>query len=499
MAQRDPIQVYDARWIASEFDDTQVRRLFEATLIYARSLDVDTVTVARDARLAAPHVMELAIDIAVRAGFRVVACVGPVSTPHSYFATLHVTRRHPSTMGLTITASHNPAEYVGVKFVVPVVRAIGMDCGPNGGLTEIRRLYHDIETLEPIDTGSLEVLDLNDEFVTASMRQAAVAPGDLAGLRVVLDGFHGSGGPEMKTALQRAGATVEPLRLVPDGRFPTGSPNPTSQGKMDQAIALAATHDAHVVIGLDGDGDRIVLGDRRGLLAAGFAAIPVLQACLASTTTARTVPVLYDPKVNPLALAQWCKLGVEPVLFRNGHSQIKERMQQIGALAAAEESGHYYHRVTEGDLTVSCENSLLTVLLFLRAVKSQPDLMDRLWALQQQVATTGEFNYQFADDDTRDRAMVAVIDDMTSQGADATTTSSDGTDLAGTVLTRGVRRDDADLALDPGWFSGYLRIATNENAVVRSYYSAGDPEVLARIESRTRDILANRFGGCVID
>src|SRR5690606_17213755 len=121
--------------------------------------------------------------------------------------------------------------------------------------------------------------------------------------------------------------------------------------------------DCQAVIGVDGDGDRIVFGDRRGILTAGFAFVPILRACLESTQqaagsgqrAAAPPPVLYDPKVSPLALAEWGKLGARPVLFRNGHSQIKDYMTRIGALAAAEESGHYYHRITLDGLTISGE------------------------------------------------------------------------------------------------------------------------------------------------
>jgi len=83
----------------AEFDDANVRRLFEATYIYGRELGVDTLTLARDGRLGAAHTLELAIDEAVRQGLRVIACTDPISTPQSYFMTLLTTREHPGTMG----------------------------------------------------------------------------------------------------------------------------------------------------------------------------------------------------------------------------------------------------------------------------------------------------------------------------------------------------------------------------------------------------------------
>jgi phosphomannomutase len=504
----DPIKVYDARWEIHEFNDDQVRRLFEATLGYGRLLGVDTITLTRDARLGCGRVMELGIDVALRMGFRVFLRAEPISTPQSYFTTLYVSQEHRKTMGLAITASHNPSQYVGIKFTVPIVHAIGYDCGPMGGLTKVREIYHDTQKFPGVSGGSLHLLDLSREYVDFSLKAAGISPGDLDGIGVVLDAFNGSAGPEMFVAFIKAGARVEPLRLVPDGNFPTGSPNPTSQGKMDNAVKKAeqchssGTASEWAVIGIDGDGDRVVFGDRRGILTAGFAFVPILQTCIRQEGTRRApvpLPILYDPKVSPLALAEWGGLGAKPVLFRNGHSQIKDYMTQIGALAAAEESGHYYHRITMGDLTISGENSIMTTLLFLGALKKQPGLMDKLWKLQDQVFTTGEFNYQFESDLVRDQALDAVVEHFVAEGASKVTATPDGIDLQGTCLARGVRLDPGSVKLDQGWYSGYLRIATNEKGVVRSYFSAGETTSGKRVENDARRILEKDFRGKVID
>ena len=499
---RDPIKVYDARWEAAEFSGAEVTRLFEATLLYGRELDADTVVFGRDARLAAAHVLELGIGEALRQGYRVFARAEPIGTPHGYFMTHWASQRHPRAMGLMITASHNPARYVGVKFVVPTVQAIGLNCGPAGGLRRVREIYHSGARAAGTPGGELHLLDLGREYVDFSLRAAGVTPGSLAGLTAVLDAFHGSAGPELHAALDRAGLKVHARRLLPDGNFPTGSPNPISRGKMDEAVAWCGQHGADLVIGVDGDGDRLVFGDRRGILTAGFAMLPVLQAMgVAGAAGAAGSPpaVLYDPKVSPLALSEWGRLGVRPVLFRNGHSQIKDYMRRIGAVAAAEESGHYYHRLTLGELTVAAENSLVTALLFLGALHRQRSLLDHLWELQRRGFTTGEFNYQFDGDARRDAAMAAAIAHFAGRGASAVSTTPDGIDLEGTVLARGVDLTPGQTRLDEGWYSGYLRVATNEKGVLRSYFSAGDEETGHMVERATRQLLEREFGGTVVE
>jgi phosphomannomutase len=491
---RDPIKVYDARWEASEFSDAEVRRLFEATLLYGYELGCRAVTFGRDARLAAGRVMAIGVEAALCAGFEVIVNPSPISTPQSYFHTLVHSLEKRNTLGLTVTASHNPAQYVGVKFVVPVVHAIGYDCGPAGGLARVRELYHSTCHPPTGPRGTLQFVNRQSEYIRYAMQQARVEPGDLRGLTVVLDAFNGSAGPEIYECLTQAGATVHALRIVPDGTFPTGSPNPTSTGKMNAAIDLAKQVGAQLVIGVDGDGDRMVFGDASGILTAGFAFVPILQSCLASTSLKSPV-ALYDPKVSPLALAEWGKLGAKPVLFRNGHSQIKDYMTKLTAIAAAEESGHYYHRMSLGDLTISGENSCLTILLLARAIVRDAQLMPRLWSMETQIVTTGEFNYQFADDAQRDAALDAVISLFTQDGATTATTTDDGIDLQGTCVARGVTLTPGAAKLASAWYSGYFRVATNEKGVVRSYLSAGDPKVGQTIEQKTRDLLEARFGG----
>lgn len=497
MTERDPIRIYDARWEVEEFNQEEVARLVEATLIYGRLLGVDTVTMCRDARQGCAPLMELASGIALGSGFDVVLCPEPVSTPQSYFATFHVSQTRPRTMGLTFTASHNPAGYVGLKVVVPPVQAIGLDCGPLGGFRRIREIYHGGETLARARRGTLQTCSLAREYADFSLRTVGLAEGDLEGIVVVFDFFSGSAGPEIMRALELTGAAVRPLHMVPDGGFPAGSPNPASAGKMAAAIAAARQVTGAVVVGTDGDGDRLVFGDGAGVLSAGIAAIPILARMIQGDKAGGGGPrVIHDPKVNPRALSEWARMGVTPLLFRNGHSQIKERMRSIDAAAAVEESGHFYHRLRGGGPPVYLENSLVTILSFLRSMKEQPSLGAQLRELEDRVFTTGEFSYQLEDDHARDRALSEVLRTFEAAGAGITSRTPDGVDLQGYYVSRGV--DPGRGAINEGWYQAYVRVATNEKAVIRSHVSAGDPRVGRDWEDRIRRMLSDS-GGRLID
>ena len=477
---KDPIKTYDARWEVSEFDDKEVLRLFEATFGYARFIGVDTLVFARDARLGCARVMEIGLEAAYKAGFRVYACFDPVSTPLSYFIAMQTGLIHPNTMGLSITASHNPKQYIGIKFTVPGVEAIGYDCGPLGGLTKVKQLYHDRSYIQEVRPGgSLEsITHPAKDYMDYTMQLAGVNKGDLKGIKVVLD---------------------LPLRLVPNGDFPTGSPNPTSQNKMNPAIALAQKSNADVVLGIDGDGDRIVFGDQTGVFSAGFVMIPILRAILSKETGSSKPKILYDPKVNPLALSKWAEMDTEPVLFRNGHSQIKGHLKEIGALAGAEESGHFYHQLPLKNLLVAGENSLFTILLFLKSLLEDNSIIQQVREMQDLIYTSGEFNYYFPDDRIRDQALAAVLSFFGNEKAELTTKSETDIELEGTVIYRGVNRKEGTFQLEKSWYAAYVRTATNEKGIVRCYISSSDSRYGEQIRAEVIKILKLEFNGSEIE
>ncbi len=498
---KDPIKVYDARWEVGEFNDQEVQRLFEASLGYARLIGADTLVLTRDARLGCARVMEIGIRVAVEAGFRVFVCFDPISTPLSYFATMQTTVNFPNTMGLTVTASHNPKQYVGIKYTVPSVEAIGYDCGPLGGLKKIKELYHQHDFIpDKRDGGSLTLLKHPaDDYIDYSFQLADLKDNELQGLSVILDTFNGSAGPELYRALIKAGVKVIPLRLVPNGDFPTGSPNPTSQNKMNPAMELAKQNHADLIIGIDGDGDRIVFGDQQGAFSAGFVMIPILKSiCYAPEGTCRH-KVLYDPKVNPNALLKWAELNTEPVLFRNGHSQIKAFMKAAGAIAGAEESGHFYHRLPLGDMEVSGENSLYTILLLLKSVHQDKSIIKEIRNLQDQIYTSGEFNFVFKDDSVRDQAMGKVIELFEGDGARMTSQTANGDDLEGTVVYKGVEHHHGKITLFDDWYAAYVRTATNEKGVVRSYISSCTTEAGEKLRKKIISLLTGQFEGKEIE
>ncbi len=485
----DPIKIYDARWEENEFSDREIKRLCEAILLYAKELGIENVTISRDTRLGASKVMEIMKETALYGGFRVFMCCAPISTPHSYFFTLRITEKYPQTMGITITASHNPADYIGMKVTVPPVRAIGLESGPNGGFKRIREIYHSNQLLPKNDKGKLTLLNLTEEYINFSLEAAGVKEQSLEGISVILDSFNGSAGPELYMVLDKSGINIEALKLIPDGRFPSGPPNPIGRGKMLQAIEIAKSIENSVIIGTDGDGDRLVFGDRRGIFTSGTSSIPIFKILTKekSNHTLSSLKVIYDPKVNPQIIGLWREMGIIPYPFRNGHSQIKEYMRKIDAIGAVEESGHFYHRTTYRNITTYSENSIITTLLFLKAFHQNKNLMNELWELQKHTFTTGEFNYKFENETSRDNALKEIVKFFRDQGAKIQSKTDDGIDLQGYLVT-GKGENLFSKGLSHDWYSGYFRISTNEKSVLRSYITASTTEIGMTLEKQIRRI-----------
>lgn len=497
---KSPIRVYDARWEVGDFSPSEIERLFIAACAYGRELDSDAVVISRDGRLGCPAVVDVAMETARQQGYAVYLCQEPISTPQSYYNVLRVTEDHPHAMGWMITASHNPATYIGVKFVVAPVRAIGLDSGPYDGLRRIQELYDQTDGTNAAtapERGRLRFVNYSNDFIADTFAWAGVHDGELEGTAVVLDALNGSAATEIYRGLDRAGVEVTPLRIVTDGSFPSGAPNPISAGKLDTAVSIAHGQSGSIVVGLDGDGDRVVFGDGDGLISAGAAMVPILTR-LKEMDPHLVGAVLCDPKVDPLSLARWTDLGFHPVLFRNGHSQIKDYMLTKKIAVAVEESGHYYHRVQRGGLGAYCENSLLTILLFLKAVRDHPAILYEMKTVTESVHSTGELNYQFPSDRERDDALAKAVARLRADGAVIADRTADGIELEGTAFVSGVDIHSRRILSD-AWYCGFHRASTNEKSVARFYFSSGSKHVLSALADAVRTICEVESGGTPVE
>ncbi len=278
--------------------------------------------VGGDVRLSTPELKEELLRGLLDSGANPVD-LGTIPTPVLYFAL----KRSGAGAGATVTASHNPPEYNGIKFMIgsqPVTRAI---------MDKLQSLV----ALNEFATGSghLSHWDIIPEYLDSlATRFHASRP-----LHVLVDAGCGAMGNVAPQAFRQAGYRVTELSCVPNGAFPDRSPNPADYSCLGQTCQAVREAGADFGVAFDGDGDRAVFIDETG--------VPVqneksLVLFIRSLLRSRPTPVVYDQKSSSIIRDAVLEMGGTPLPERSGHAFIKKRFLENGAALAGEVSGHFF-------------------------------------------------------------------------------------------------------------------------------------------------------------
>ncbi len=275
-----------------------------------------------DARVSTPELKAALVRGLLDSGARV-RDLGMIPTPVLYFALKHGAAR----AGATVTASHNPPEHNGVKFMIgdtPVTRA---------RMDELRTTV-ERGAFAP-GPGTLTRWDAARDYLDfLAARFRAPRP-----LHVLVDAGCGAMGPVAPEAFRRAGYRVTELSCVPDGRFPDRSPNPADYSCLGATGEAVRRCGADFGVAFDGDGDRAVFLDEAGIPVQNEKALVLfIRKLLRNHPT----PVVYDQKSSSVVRDAILEMGGAPVPERSGHAFIKKRFLENGAALAGEVSGHFF-------------------------------------------------------------------------------------------------------------------------------------------------------------
>jgi phosphomannomutase / phosphoglucomutase len=284
-----------------------------------------SLAVGRDNRPSGERLAAALIDGLVATGTRVLG-VGLVPTPTLYFAIHHLR----ADGGVQITGSHNPPEFNGFKMVLGGLPFAGDDI--QGLRTRIER--------DAFATGrggieSHSVLEAYHNEVVGRIG-ALARP-----LRVVVDCGNGTGSLAGPRLLEALGARVDRLFCESDGTFPNHHPDPTVLANLRDLQARVRTQHADLGIAFDGDADRIGAVDERGEVLFG----DQILALLGQDVVRRLGPgkeVIFDVKCSDALPEALERAGAKPVMWMTGHSYIKKKMKESGAVLAGEMSGHMF-------------------------------------------------------------------------------------------------------------------------------------------------------------
>ena len=299
-----------------------------ATLVRNRGIE-GTVSVGRDNRPSGGMLRDALVEGLTSAGANVVD-IGVVPTPLLYWS-LH----HLSVIGgIQITGSHNPPEYNGFKLCV------GHDSLHGDGILALRQLIErgDLAT----GSGSVRSERVIDRYVD----DVVARTGPLKRrLKVVIDCGNGVGAVVARDLFERLGVDASYIFCESDGTFPNHHPDPTVVENLHDIIREVKAKRADLGIAFDGDADRIGVVDDRGDIVWGDH-ILILYARDVLARTGQGQPIIFDVKCSQALPHAIEAAGGTPVMWKTGHSLIKERMKQLNAPVAGEMSGHMFF--TEG-------------------------------------------------------------------------------------------------------------------------------------------------------
>ncbi|MGH3739064.1 MAG: phosphomannomutase/phosphoglucomutase [Micromonosporaceae bacterium] len=395
------VKAYDIRGTVPDQLNADTARAFGAAFVALLRADgeVARVVVAHDMREAGPGLVDAFAEGVTAQGVDVVH-IGLGSTDQLYYASGIM-----DLPGAMFTASHNPAQYNGIKLCRSGARPIGQE----SGLAEIRTTAEAILGGAPLPAaqtpGSVQRRDLLADYA-AHLRNLV----DLSGIReltVVVDAGNGMGGHTVPAVLGDAVLSALPLRIVPlyfelDGSFPNHEANPIDPKNLVDLQAAVVRENADLGVAFDGDADRCFVVDERGE-AVSPSAITALVAAreLVKHPGATVIHNIITSRAVPEIVAEQ---GGTAVRTRVGHSFIKAEMARTGAVFGGEHSAHYYFK----DFWYA-DTGMLAAMHVLAALGEQPRPLSELASAYHRYPASGEINTRVGDQQAKLAAVRAAF------------------------------------------------------------------------------------------
>ena len=347
-------KAYDIRGIVpDQLNDDIAYKIGRA---FAEFLKPKTVVVGYDARLSSPSIAKNVIEGLIDGGSSVID-IAQCGTEMVYFATSHLN----ADGGIMITASHNPKQYNGMKFVRAKSRPISGDTG----LNDIRDLVASKEYTKSnnnsLYTEKSKRYDIYPEYadhIVSYVDKNALKP-----LKIVANAGNGVAGKMINAIKDKVPFKFVEMFFTPDGNFPNGVPNPLLVENRDLTAKAVVENKSDIGVAWDGDADRCFLFDGDGNFIEGYYIVGLLaQVFLKKVPGAK---IIHDPRLIWNTIDIVTSNGGTPIMSKTGHAFIKERMAKEDAIYGGEMSAHHYFR----DFSY-CDSGMLPWLLIAELLSS---------------------------------------------------------------------------------------------------------------------------------
>ncbi len=381
-------KAYDVRGVVPDELTPEATHAIGRALV--ASLQPDEVAVGRDMRVSGPALTAALID-GIRDGGADVSDLGLVSTDALYFAV----GKYGYPAGVMVTASHNPAEYNGLKICREEAKALSLETG----LGEIRDLVVS-GNLPPVavdgQRGSVQRRDVLDAYAAHVL--GLVDAGSIKPLRIAVDAGNGMAGLTVPRVFADLPCEVVPLFFELDGTFPNHPANPLEPENVKDLQRTVLEQRCDLGVAFDGDADRMFLIDERGRFVGGdmvtaMVAVKMLErspgaAVVYNLICSRSVPETIE------------RHGGRPIRSRVGHSYIKATMREEDAVFGGEHSGHFYFR----DHWYA-DSGMIALLTVLEMVSEADGPLSSVLAPLDSRVRSGEINSEVTDPATTTRAV----------------------------------------------------------------------------------------------
>jgi phosphomannomutase len=393
------IKAYDVRGIVpDEFDEEIATRIGAA---FAAFVDSDEVILGTDCRVSSPAISEALIDGITSQGVSI-RRIGQIPTDMLYYASGAL-----SLPGVVVTASHNPAQYNGLKFCQPGAAPIGSETG----LQDIRRMAE--SGLAPTDaTGIVVSEDVVDGYLDHVI--AVTRASGISGLTVVADGGNGMAGVVLPQVFDRIDAELIGLYLEPDGTFPNHPADPLRPENLVDLVALVNETKPNLGVAFDGDADRAFFIDDKSVPLPGSTTTAIIADWFLTQYPGSAV---VHNLICSRAVAETVEAaGGLPIRTKVGHSYIKQVMAESGAIFGGEHSGHYYFRDN-----YRADSGIMAMLVLLRVLTDAGTPLSELRKRYEPYAQSGEINFDVADKEAADVAVERAFEDYSVDRLDGLT------------------------------------------------------------------------------
>lgn len=339
-----------------------------------------SIVLAYDMRLSGPQLFEKAKKTLIEMGANVID-VGQLSTPSFYFAVFH----YKYDCGIQITASHNPKEWNGMKFVKYTPKGL-IKIGKPTGMDDVKQMAVDGVNFAPTTQGTIMQKQgiLEDEVNTTL---ELLGNPQVKKLKIVADPGNAMGAQYIGALFEKVPVDLIKMNFELDGNFPVHEPNPLDFETLKDLQKKVVEEKADLGIATDGDGDRIYFIDEKGSIVPATSVTSIVARELLKKYPGDIIYFDIRDILGPQKIVE--EFGGKSEIVRVGHAYITQAMNKTGGIFAGESSGHMFFRANG-----NAESNLPVIMILLKAISEEGKPLSEIVEELRRSHESGEFNFK---------------------------------------------------------------------------------------------------------